>query len=264
MNPLKPRLVSSSNLTPPSGSKIRTRKPKAHRKHGKLLSADDPEELFRRLVLMIPTLPKDRKVSKLEILQAAIRYIQELESRLERHPEAENLCTGLQKVKLAIHCRNVSLHGAQWRLADKLFFSGGCSLLVNYSQKLLWFFFEILQFYPIVYGVRQILNSLLLDSDVRKKDDLYLFVIAPSTYGFWCASHGLSYKWIVKLVAVNKDTCLCICVALNSGHTYTFLREKGSRIWDHDREKKWQKLWVTETALIPNRPEWDEQQILEN
>lgn len=63
---------------------------------------DDVELLFQKLVQMIPSLPKDRRLSKLEILQAVIDYIQELEERLGSHPDAENLCSGLTRLKLSL------------------------------------------------------------------------------------------------------------------------------------------------------------------
>ncbi|OQV18659.1 hypothetical protein BV898_07288 [Hypsibius exemplaris] len=72
---------------------------------------DDVELLFRKLVQMIPNLPKNRKLTKLEILQAVIDYIQELEERLESHPDAENLCSGLTRLKLSLsQARNVPHH----------------------------------------------------------------------------------------------------------------------------------------------------------
>ena len=66
------------------------------------------ELLFQKLLLMIPTLPKDRKVSRLEILQHVIEYIQDLESQVQSHPEAENLCTGLTYLRISLQSNSVN------------------------------------------------------------------------------------------------------------------------------------------------------------
>jgi hypothetical protein len=80
----------------------------------KLSHRDDVEILFQKLVQMIPFLPKDRKLTKLEILQAVIDYIQELEERLESHPDSQNLCSGLTRLKLSLkHARMVPHENAQ-------------------------------------------------------------------------------------------------------------------------------------------------------
>ncbi|GAU99050.1 hypothetical protein RvY_10103 [Ramazzottius varieornatus] len=67
------------------------------------------ELLFHKLLHMIPTLPKDRKVSRLEILQHVIEYIQDLESQVQFHPEAENLCTGLNYLRISLQHKTVDL-----------------------------------------------------------------------------------------------------------------------------------------------------------
>ncbi|GAV02748.1 hypothetical protein RvY_13275 [Ramazzottius varieornatus] len=67
------------------------------------------ELLFQKLLYMIPTLPKDREVSRLEILQHVIEYIQDLEFQVQSHPDAGNLCSGLTYLRISLqsnssHC----------------------------------------------------------------------------------------------------------------------------------------------------------------
>ncbi|OQV18660.1 hypothetical protein BV898_07289 [Hypsibius exemplaris] len=63
----------------------------------------------------------DRKVSRLEILQHVIEYIQDLESQMEFHPDAENLCSGSTTPDIAagkVHLpMNFSVAGV-WKLGD--------------------------------------------------------------------------------------------------------------------------------------------------
>ncbi|OQV18673.1 hypothetical protein BV898_07303 [Hypsibius exemplaris] len=59
--------------------------------------------------LMIPAIPKDRKVSRLEILQHVIEYIQDLESQMEFHPDAENLCSGLNYLRISLQEKSICL-----------------------------------------------------------------------------------------------------------------------------------------------------------
>lgn len=70
---------------------------------------DTMEMLFEKLVHMIPSIPKDQKLTKLQILQHVIEYIQDLESQVEFHPEAENLCSGLTYLRISLERKSVDL-----------------------------------------------------------------------------------------------------------------------------------------------------------
>ena len=70
---------------------------------------DTMELLFAKLVQMIPNMPKDRKMSHLEILQHVIEYIQDLESQMEFHPDAENLCSGLNFLRISLQNKSLGL-----------------------------------------------------------------------------------------------------------------------------------------------------------
>ncbi|GAU99051.1 hypothetical protein RvY_10104 [Ramazzottius varieornatus] len=104
----------SQRQIPTMASVASSRVQKSSRRNAATKSNEDVELLFRRLVQMVPSLPKDRKLSRLEILQAVIDYIQELEQRLESHPESENLSLGLSRLKLSLNqARHVPQHNAQ-------------------------------------------------------------------------------------------------------------------------------------------------------
>ena len=123
MQPFSERRSVSASSKVNSQKVITRRSPiqKSSATHKSSSSPDDVEVLFEKLVQMIPTLPKDRKLGKLEILQAVIDYIQELEARLAAHPEhAENLCGGLTRLRLSLassQARLVPAHHetAQWQ-----------------------------------------------------------------------------------------------------------------------------------------------------
>ena len=70
---------------------------------------DTMKLLFDKLVQMIPSIPKERKVSRLEILQHVIAYIQDLESQMDCHPDAENLCSGLNYLRISLQAKAVAL-----------------------------------------------------------------------------------------------------------------------------------------------------------
>lgn len=70
---------------------------------------DAMEMLFEKLVHMIPSIPKDQKLTKLQILRHVIEYIQELEAQVEFHPENENLCCGLTYLRISLERKSVGL-----------------------------------------------------------------------------------------------------------------------------------------------------------
>jgi Helix-loop-helix DNA-binding domain len=69
---------------------------------------DTMELLFEKLVQMIPNIPKERKMSRLEILQHVIQYIRHLESQMEFHPDAENLCSGLNCLRISLQSKSTA------------------------------------------------------------------------------------------------------------------------------------------------------------
>ncbi|KAM9403892.1 DNA-binding protein inhibitor ID-4 [Salvelinus alpinus] len=55
---------------------------------------DDMNHCYSRLKRLVPTIPRDKKVSKVEILQHVIDYILDLQLALETHPSLLKQQTG--------------------------------------------------------------------------------------------------------------------------------------------------------------------------
>jgi DNA-binding protein inhibitor ID4 len=55
---------------------------------------DDMNQCYSRLKRLVPTIPQDKKVSKVEILQHVIDYILDLQLALETHPSLLKQQTG--------------------------------------------------------------------------------------------------------------------------------------------------------------------------
>lgn len=54
----------------------------------------DMNDCYSRLKRLVPTIPQDKKVSKVEILQHVIDYILDLQLALEAHPSLQKQRTG--------------------------------------------------------------------------------------------------------------------------------------------------------------------------
>ncbi|XP_014663028.1 PREDICTED: DNA-binding protein inhibitor ID-2-like [Priapulus caudatus] len=68
----------------PSNRKSPVREGKIQKKKG--MELDEMTECFLHLREIVPTIPRDRKLSKVEILQHVIDYIVDLQLALEGHP----------------------------------------------------------------------------------------------------------------------------------------------------------------------------------
>ncbi|XP_055352685.1 protein extra-macrochaetae-like [Paramacrobiotus metropolitanus] len=95
------RPVSPRKLCKPAIQKLR--------KNAESEEMDAMEMLFDKLAHMIPSIPKEQKLTKLQILQHVIEYIQDLESQVEFHPEAENLCTGLNYLRISLEQKSYDI-----------------------------------------------------------------------------------------------------------------------------------------------------------
>lgn len=77
-----------------------------------MILSDQEEKLLQQLQQIVPTLPKNRKVSKLEVIENVIEYIMNLERVLEDEPAdsvvAHNTSTLLQECSNIL--QNSNLH----------------------------------------------------------------------------------------------------------------------------------------------------------
>lgn len=77
---------------------------KVTKKAADALMHEEMQELLAKLKDLVPNMPKNKKLSKLEIIQYVIDYIFDLQTALESHPAA----AGLQNCNNRSHLHNNS------------------------------------------------------------------------------------------------------------------------------------------------------------
>ena len=82
-------LSDSSNGLPPAKSLALGKvKKSANHKMDNHVSGDEMQSLLAKLKELVPNMPRNKKLSKLEIIQNVIDYIFDLQLALESHPQS--------------------------------------------------------------------------------------------------------------------------------------------------------------------------------
>jgi len=88
--PASPKLLSENKINKNRGTVVD--------QHSTVQNNDEMQELLTKLKELVPNMPKNKKLSKLEIIQYVIDYIYDLQTALESLP-----ATGLQNCNNRLH-----------------------------------------------------------------------------------------------------------------------------------------------------------------